>query len=102
MIRPPPISTPFPSPTLSRSGDARRHRADHRRAARPGVRFRDRERAAGPATMTAFNEHVPVNFARPMPNWQPLVEYRSEEHTSELQSPCNIVCRLLLEKKNNI
>src|SRR2546426_5367869 len=26
--------------------------------------------------------------------------YRSEEHTSELQSPCNIVCRLLLEKKN--
>src|SRR5205807_437131 len=28
------------------------------------------------------------------------VEYRSEEHTSELQSPCNLVCRLLLEKKN--
>src|SRR2546426_9085579 len=27
---------------------------------------------------------------------------RSEEHTSELQSPCNLVCRLLLEKKNNI
>src|SRR5256885_11621128 len=27
---------------------------------------------------------------------------RSEEHTSELQSPCNIVCRLLLEKKNNV
>src|SRR5688500_2553465 len=26
--------------------------------------------------------------------------YRSEEHTSELQSPCNLVCRLLLEKKN--
>src|SRR5256885_8187837 len=26
--------------------------------------------------------------------------FRSEEHTSELQSPCNIVCRLLLEKKN--
>src|SRR5256885_6638929 len=26
---------------------------------------------------------------------------RSEEHTSELQSPCNIVCRLLLEKKND-
>src|SRR2546426_4825937 len=25
--------------------------------------------------------------------------YRSEEHTSELQSPCNVVCRLLLEKK---
>src|SRR2546426_9750917 len=27
-------------------------------------------------------------------------DYRSEEHTSELQSPCNLVCRLLLEKKN--
>src|SRR5256885_6724657 len=26
-------------------------------------------------------------------------EHRSEEHTSELQSPCNLVCRLLLEKK---
>src|ERR1022692_307987 len=29
-----------------------------------------------------------------------LVKLRSEEHTSELQSPCNLVCRLLLEKKN--
>src|SRR5256885_1535701 len=29
----------------------------------------------------------------------PLVGVRSEEHTSELQSPCNLVCRLLLEKK---
>src|SRR2546426_5870168 len=28
--------------------------------------------------------------------------YRSEEHTSELQSPCNLVCRLLLEKKNDL
>src|SRR3989454_3272056 len=28
------------------------------------------------------------------------VNQRSEEHTSELQSPCNLVCRLLLEKKN--
>src|SRR5256885_6955392 len=29
------------------------------------------------------------------------MEVRSEEHTSELQSPCNLVCRLLLEKKKN-
>src|ERR1039457_7302913 len=40
---------------------------------------------------------------RPKPqgsgNHQPH-RYRSEEHTSELQSPCNLVCRLLLEKKN--
>src|SRR5688500_19836867 len=34
--------------------------------------------------------------------WHCLKAYsgRSEEHTSELQSPCNLVCRLLLEKKN--
>src|SRR5205807_9852519 len=31
-----------------------------------------------------------------------LAVERSEEHTSELQSPCNLVCRLLLEKKNNL
>src|SRR3989454_2113584 len=31
---------------------------------------------------------------------RPLYSRRSEEHTSELQSPCNLVCRLLLEKKN--
>src|SRR5256885_9987746 len=31
----------------------------------------------------------------------PAGELRSEEHTSELQSPCNLVCRLLLEKKKN-
>src|SRR5256885_4882750 len=30
-----------------------------------------------------------------------LARLRSEEHTSELQSPCNLVCRLLLEKKKN-
>src|SRR2546426_8417976 len=30
-----------------------------------------------------------------------LLVLRSEEHTSELQSPCNLVCRLLLEKKKN-
>src|SRR2546426_5976864 len=32
----------------------------------------------------------------------PFGNLRSEEHTSELQSPCNLVCRLLLEKKKNI
>src|SRR2546426_11726869 len=31
--------------------------------------------------------------------WTPTRQARSEEHTSELQSPCNLVCRLLLEKK---
>src|SRR5256885_7365917 len=33
---------------------------------------------------------------------RPDIVVRSEEHTSELQSPCNLVCRLLLEKKKNI
>src|SRR5256885_4382016 len=33
------------------------------------------------------------------PRWQIAGLARSEEHTSELQSPCNLVCRLLLEKK---
>src|SRR5688500_19185631 len=33
------------------------------------------------------------------PTWTAPMYFRSEEHTSELQSPCNLVCRLLLEKK---
>src|SRR5256885_9358324 len=32
----------------------------------------------------------------------PEISGRSEEHTSELQSPCNLVCRLLLDKKNDL
>src|SRR5205807_3557136 len=51
----------------------------------------------------------PISFALPLPPPGPgvlsrqqirySVTARSEEHTSELQSPCNLVCRLLLEKK---
>src|SRR2546426_12488739 len=36
------------------------------------------------------------------PAGEPCRKVRSEEHTSELQSPCNLVCRLLLEKKKTI
>src|SRR5256885_8677562 len=43
---------------------------------------------------------VRSQLTRAKPSVSPGVETRSEEHTSELQSPCNIVCRLLLEKKN--
>src|SRR2546426_12088811 len=39
-----------------------------------------------------------VFCCRPV-SWAFCVKMRSEEHTSELQSPCNLVCRLLLEKK---
>src|SRR5688500_19256102 len=42
-----------------------------------------------------------VRTARPDLDARVVAPQRSEEHTSELQSPCNIVCRLLLEKKNN-
>src|SRR5688500_19779938 len=50
--------------------------------------------------------HTVVNPGRPIPfgvcGLTGITDgmTRSEEHTSELQSPCNIVCRLLLEKKN--
>src|SRR5256885_5282654 len=39
-----------------------------------------------------------IGGVAPRQSWRMLA--RSEEHTSELQSPCNLVCRLLLEKKN--
>src|SRR5256885_7007750 len=52
---------------------------------------------------------TPFNFPLAIPTWKmfpallcgnAVIFKRSEEHTSELQSPCNLVCRLLLEKKN--
>src|SRR5205807_9555955 len=42
-----------------------------------------------------------VDAHRPLEQRDRLLVVRSEEHTSELQSPCNLVCRLLLEKKKN-
>src|SRR5438046_7429652 len=69
MIRRPPRSTLFPYTTLFRSQAPRRHRGRHR--------------DARPAPPPRARAHV----------------WRSEEHTSELQSLTNLVCRLLLEKK---
>src|SRR5256885_6647916 len=70
MIRRPPRSTLFPYTTLFRSpGDGRAHGA------------------------CAQRHRLECARARGAP------AHRSEEHTSELQSPCNLVCRLLLEKK---
>src|SRR5256885_10854504 len=80
MIRRPPRSTLFPYTTLFRS----RCRLGRGRTA-PGAR--DQE---------SPHPHPAVRRA-PAPT-----PARSEEHTSELQSPCNLVCRLLLEKKKNI
>src|SRR5256885_6554553 len=78
MIRRPPRSTLFPYTTLFRSGrvpDRPYARAQcHQQGVRRDTRQRQRRDHRTPAC-------------------------RSEEHTSELQSPCNLVCRLLLEKK---
>src|SRR5256885_12295636 len=83
MIRRPPRSTLFPYTTLFRS---RSHAVPHRQKPRRegGTRRRDGE-GVGDARLRTRR-----GLPRPA---------RSEEHTSELQSPCNLVCRLLLEKK---
>src|SRR2546426_3182538 len=47
-------------------------------------------------------EGVEVKYSAGQPYVGAIVRMRSEEHTSELQSPCNLVCRLLLEKKKSI
>src|SRR2546426_7718146 len=73
MIRRPPRSTLFPYTTLFRSSDA----------------FDPL-----PADVGIHKAHIERLVAH-----RDFLPRRSEEHTSELQSPCNLVCRLLLEKK---
>src|SRR5688572_32272318 len=75
MIRRPPRSTLFPYTTLFRS--------PHPRGAR------------SPRVSRAFADITSAIGRLPSPSFWP----RSEEHTSELQSQSNLVCRLLLEKK---
>src|SRR5256885_13282975 len=56
----------------------------------------------GDGGLTIHISHAPPASEEHRANWLPAPRegfYRSEEHTSELQSPCNLVCRLLLEKK---
>src|SRR5256885_3688148 len=83
MIRRPPRSTLFPYTTLFRS-----RRLLRLRAARPPSR---------PTCGSVLAPRSPARAARGAPRTRSAA--RSEEHTSELQSPCNLVCRLLLEKK---
>src|SRR5256885_9747654 len=98
MIRRPPRSTLFPYTPLFRSIPvAAVHAAAHviADAANPGREFN-----AGQVNISKqfhAGEHAHIR-ERPRVVVLPLVN-RSEEHTSELQSPCNLVCRLLLEKK---
>src|ERR1039457_3003952 len=47
------------------------------------------------ASRVIYSELMPDGCRKTVRFW---VAFRSEEHTSELQSPCNLVCRLLLEK----
>src|SRR5256885_996891 len=85
MIRRPPRSTLFPYTTLFRS----------RRELR-SVGLAEDHRAGGAQPLHdqgVFGGHE-VSVQR-----RAKRRARSEEHTSELQSPCNLVCRLLLEKK---
>src|SRR5256885_12575337 len=81
MIRRPPRSTLFPYTTLFRS-----HRDLLRREALHHLPDQVAHRLA--VDVAGAARALTVGVAR-----------RSEEHTSELQSPCNLVCRLLLEKK---
>src|SRR5256885_4890276 len=80
MIRRPPRSTLFPYTTLFRSSQ---------RGAGLGHRQQGHQAAAlrGAPAVRLVERRKPGHHGR------------SEEHTSELQSPCNLVCRLLLEKK---
>src|SRR5256885_15844216 len=52
--------------------------------------------ANGRVTSAVYSPRLEKNIGYA---WLPFEHTRSEEHTSELQSPCNLVCRLLLEKK---
>src|SRR5688500_19716431 len=99
MIRPPPRSTLFPYTTLFRSrggvGSGRRISSP-----RPDVGSEagvEADRVLDvPAVHAEALLHATVGSVA---RWK---IHRSEEHTSELQSPCNPVCRLLPEKKKEI
>src|SRR2546426_7738142 len=82
MIRRPPRSTLFPYTTLFRSGLERPRRRAH-------LLLEQRHQHDAPRRGGEQAARHSVEEVRA----------RSEEHTSELQSPCNLVCRLLLEKK---
>src|SRR2546426_7610056 len=84
MIRRPPRSTLFPYTTLFRSNTYQWFR--------PRVKKLEEDSVYDAADWTGAMEKSLL--------WGDEIP-RSEEHTSELQSPCNLVCRLLLEKKKN-
>src|SRR2546427_4147252 len=95
MIRRPPRSTLFPYTTLFRS---RLERPHHRRQLQLDARKRLRRREGHhllPVVLVGEDAAVVLEVQR----LRVTPQVRSEEHTSELQSQSNLVCRLLLEKK---
>src|SRR5256885_5938400 len=101
MIRRPPSPPPFPYTTLFRSSrESRFHKPRPRRGcpepSRPSALILGYRKS--PAAASGLEKRL-TEPASPKPP-EPVTPKRSEEHTSELQSPCNLVCRLLLEKKN--
>src|SRR2546430_8764959 len=93
MIRRPPRSTLFPYTTLFRSLATRRPALDRQSLEHAAPRV---HRGAQPGGAGADNDHVVSELSGFLHR-----SSRSEEHTSELQSQSNLVCRLLLEKKKN-
>src|SRR5256885_7710064 len=92
MIRRPPRSTLFPYTTLFRSTV---NRLGRRKIPRRNLGFLIRRPWNG---ISCCSGSGIATLASPLQlDLRPSL--RSEEHTSELQSPCNLVCRLLLEKK---
>src|SRR2546430_9526664 len=102
MIRRPPRSTLFPYTTLFRSEAnlpaARRLSSRARRGPAVYIYRSMATTAAEPKPKVSADEAREVAEAAREQEW---AAPRSEEHTSELQSQSNLVCRLLLETKNN-
>src|SRR5206468_12083769 len=96
-ISPPPRSTLFPYTTLFRSLSAQPE-IDKNHLGAIGYCMGGSFAVAWASTDSRLKAIAPYYWMRPMPprNCHP---YRSEEHTSELQSRSDLVCRLLLEKK---
>src|SRR5258708_29665309 len=95
MIRRPPRSTLFPYTTLFRSA-ASAHAASTITVFH-GPKMQ--KSAAAVRRSTIYSTERPAVLDLRL--LDPRVKFRSEEHTSELQSPDHLVCRLLLEKKNS-